>query len=119
MRHLGWNYWFQMATTTCPEPCTLSSTLLYKIKIRHLFILKHEKLTLIVLTVSKFTEVKWHVNRPVFLFSILGFLYLLYTKNSIYPLYSKVTLVLATGKWKGKAGQSTEITPYNILAGLY
>lgn len=86
---------------------------------RHLFILKHEELTLVALTISEFTAVNWHVNRPVFLFSILSFLYLLYAKNSIYPLYSNMTLVLAMGKWKGKAGQSTEITPYNTLAGLY
>lgn len=98
MRHLSWNSWFQVVTTTCPEHGTLRFTLLYKIKMRHSLILKHEELTLVGRTITELTEVNWHMNRPVFLFSILDFPYLLYKKNSIYPLYSKVTLVLATGE---------------------
>lgn len=96
----------ELATTTCPEHGTLGVTLLYKMKMRHLFTLKQE-LTSVAPTVSEHIEGKLAYEQIPVLHP--GFsLFALYKEFNFSTLFksdvrkqnqkSNVTLVLATGK---------------------
>lgn len=74
----------------------------------------------VALAVSEFTEELLAYKRNSLHLLHPGFpLVALYKESNLLTLFKSDIKIVATGKWKGKAGQNTEITLHNIRVHLY